>query len=152
MGPTADGRIATIFQERLAQLGAWLKVNGEAVYGSTKWRAQNDTAAAGTERGTFYTAGKPGNPNAGSVYAFAMEWPDDNKLVLTQPKIAATAGSNISSSFGGGATARMLGCSAPMQIAPAVSGNGVVITIPHLTPKQLPSMSGPWVFELTNVQ
>ena len=32
VGPTADGRIATIFQERLLQMGSWLKINGEAIY------------------------------------------------------------------------------------------------------------------------
>ncbi|MBE3068648.1 MAG: alpha-L-fucosidase, partial [Planctomycetes bacterium] len=34
IGPTADGRIPVIMQERLLQIGAWLKVNGDAVYGS----------------------------------------------------------------------------------------------------------------------
>ena len=33
IGPTADGRIPVIMQERLLQIGAWLKVNGEAIYG-----------------------------------------------------------------------------------------------------------------------
>ncbi|KAG0430352.1 hypothetical protein HPB47_022771 [Ixodes persulcatus] len=45
VGPTHDGRIAPIFQERLAQLGSWLRVNGEAVYGSKAWKCQNDTLA-----------------------------------------------------------------------------------------------------------
>ena len=47
VGPTADGRIATIFQERLRQMGAWLRVNGDAIYESTMWREQNDTATHG---------------------------------------------------------------------------------------------------------
>jgi len=32
IGPTADGRIPVIMQQRLAQIGAWLKINGEAIY------------------------------------------------------------------------------------------------------------------------
>jgi len=35
IGPTADGRIPVIMQERLAGIGNWLKVNGDAIYGTT---------------------------------------------------------------------------------------------------------------------
>ena len=43
VGPTHYGRIVPIFEERLLQLGAWLDVNGEAVYSSKPWTYQNDT-------------------------------------------------------------------------------------------------------------
>lgn len=34
VGPTGDGRIPVIMQERLLQIGEWLKKNGEAIYGA----------------------------------------------------------------------------------------------------------------------
>ena len=38
VGPTADGRIPVIMQQRLLDIGAWLATNGEAIYGSRKWQ------------------------------------------------------------------------------------------------------------------
>jgi len=43
VGPTKDGRIIPIFEERLRALGAWLDINGDSIYGTKPWTFQNDT-------------------------------------------------------------------------------------------------------------
>uniref|UniRef100_A0A8C0RA00 alpha-L-fucosidase n=2 Tax=Canis lupus TaxID=9612 RepID=A0A8C0RA00_CANLF len=40
IGPTKDGLIVPIFQERLLSIGKWLSINGEAIYASKPWRVQ----------------------------------------------------------------------------------------------------------------
>lgn len=40
VGPTPDGMIPPVFEERLRGVGAWLGINGEAIYATKPWRVQ----------------------------------------------------------------------------------------------------------------
>lgn len=76
VGPTKDGRIVPIFEERLKQMGEWLNVAGEAVYSTVPWRCQNDTSTSGV----WYTA------KGDDIYAFFFDWPESGSLVLGSPQ------------------------------------------------------------------
>ncbi|MCR5484468.1 MAG: alpha-L-fucosidase [Clostridiales bacterium] len=62
IGPMPDGRIPVIMQERLLQMGEWLKINGEAVYGSRKFRISSRDDVRYTKKD-------------GAVYAFIFGYP-----------------------------------------------------------------------------
>lgn len=38
-----EGTISPIFEQRLRDLGSWMNINGEAIYGTQPWIYQNDT-------------------------------------------------------------------------------------------------------------
>jgi len=78
VGPTADGRIIPIYEERLRQMGDWLSIAGEAIYKTTPWKAQKDNVT----HDAYFTKAKQGD----SVYAIFFTWADDNKLVLGSVK------------------------------------------------------------------
>jgi alpha-L-fucosidase len=110
VGPTADGRLDPLFEERLLDIGAWLDVNGEAIYSTVPWRVQNDTA----EGDTWYTAGKDGM----TVYAitFSSIVPG-GKLPLVSP--LASSSTKVS----------MLGYSGNVTWSPTTP-SGLAITVP----------------------
>lgn len=130
VGPTSDGVILPAFEERLTQMGTWLEVNGEAIYGSRPWRSQNDTVTPGV----WYTSKND------TVYAIVLKWPKNNKLALG------------SLSLRKGASVTMLGLDG-YDLTPysAVTPENwinvglTVITFPPLTPDLLPT---PWAWVL----
>ncbi len=70
VGPTSEGEIPPESVERLKEIGAWLKVNGEAIYGTT---ASPFVKLPFDGRCTQ----KPGK-----LYLHVFNWPKDGKLEL----------------------------------------------------------------------
>uniref|UniRef100_A0A5F8H5K4 Alpha-L-fucosidase n=1 Tax=Monodelphis domestica TaxID=13616 RepID=A0A5F8H5K4_MONDO len=113
IGPNKDGVISPIFEERLREIGAWMKVSGEAIYKTKPWRAQNDTP---TPR--VWSTSKP---KENLVYAIFLQWPSSRMLVLGEPK--ATSGAT---------KVKLLGYQDLLKWI-TVPNQGIIVELPQLT-------------------
>lgn len=98
IGPRSDGTIPEQVQQVLLDVGAWLNVNGEAIYGTRPWRAygegptkvtggsfhDTDTSNYTAEDFRFTTKGD-------TLYVIGLAWPANGQAVVHS--LAATTGS-----------------------------------------------------------
>ena len=82
VAPTPDGTFEDKAYETLAEIGRWMDVNGEGIYGT---RLHKPFSEGETVR---FTRSKDGR----RVYAFLLEWPDES---LHLRSIQAREGSDI---------------------------------------------------------
>lgn len=50
VGPAADGKIPLLQQERIEELGKWISINQEAIYGSKTWKRNSEEKEVTLER------------------------------------------------------------------------------------------------------
>lgn len=89
IGPRSDGTIPQQVQQVLLDVGSWLKVNGDAIYGTHPWTTfgegptevkagsfhDTDTVAYTSQDFRFTT-------KAGALYAIEMAWPANGEAVI----------------------------------------------------------------------
>jgi alpha-L-fucosidase len=88
-GPKSDGTIPDEIRTTLLEMGAWLKVNGDAIYGTTPWKTFGEGPTQ-VVAGAFHdTDTKPYTPadfrftaKGNVVYAIGMACPADGKGVI----------------------------------------------------------------------
>ncbi|MCP4712077.1 MAG: alpha-L-fucosidase [Planctomycetes bacterium] len=125
VGPTADGRIPVIMQQRLIDIGSWLNVNGDAIYGSHAWRTNPNPKI----QNTYFTT--KGN----DLYIITTHWPTDQLAINGLKKSDNT-------------TVTMLGLDKPLNVNSAA--NYLIITPPIISPNQLPCQHA-YTIKITNV-
>jgi alpha-L-fucosidase len=141
IGPDEHGKIPPIMQERLLQIGEWLKINGEAVYNTSRWKESSQWSAGNREykdrsgdmllkitvdpdpgyavKEVFYTY----NVNTNSLFAILPKYPDDKRLVLKNISPAAGTGIHF--------------LSTKEKLNWQQQGNDVVIDLPEYNPNKI---------------
>jgi alpha-L-fucosidase len=157
IGPAADGTIPPLMEQRLLEIGDWLKVNGEAIYGtrfagrSCQWTEGDqpkqeygeymvkysllDQVGQAPRNGVavkqaFFTR----KPDA--LYAITIGWPG-KQLALRDVRVPADA------------TVSLLGM--PGTLKHSVQGNTLTIQTPELGPEAAPCRYA-YAFKITGAQ
>jgi alpha-L-fucosidase len=65
VGPKSDGTIPQLMKDRLRDVGEWLDVNGEAIYGTTYWKTFGEEDVRFTKK------------DDNTLYAIALTWPEE---------------------------------------------------------------------------
>ncbi|MBN2450167.1 MAG: alpha-L-fucosidase [Lentisphaeria bacterium] len=73
VGPTAEGEIPLPSVERLREVGAWMRINGEAIYGTTASPCRRPAWGRITAK-----AAPPGT----TLYLHVFDWPQDGALLV----------------------------------------------------------------------
>jgi len=93
VGPTAEGLIPKPSVQRLKEIGAWLNVNGEAIYETKPWlkrkEGPTDVSFINSYEGDYEDFVEPEyssqdilfTSNGNTLYATCLAWPEDSVIV-----------------------------------------------------------------------
>ncbi len=145
IGPDEHGKIPPIMQERLLQMGAWLNINGEAIYNTSKWKTTSqwsegdknykpksssgdlllkltiDPDPGYAVKEVFYTW----NEKTNALYAIFPKYPDNKKLILKDMQLPSGTAIDF--------------LSTKERLSWEQQGENIVINLPDYNPNKIKS-------------
>jgi alpha-L-fucosidase len=90
IGPKADGTIPAPEQDILLDIGRWLAVNGEAIYGTRPWKVYGEGPTqvfeggfTDTRRADYTGQDFRFTQKEGVLYAIALAWPGEQAVITS---------------------------------------------------------------------
>lgn len=129
IGPAADGTIPVIMQQRLLEIGKWLKTNGDAIYGTRPYIRTRSAESINpeTNKSIFFTQ------KNSDLFLICMEWPG-GKIYLK----GVASDDNVK--------ALLLGTDKPVKIKR--TGRDITLEAPALSPD---GFQHAYVFRITGL-
>lgn len=152
IGPTADGRIPVIMQQRLIDMGDWLKINGEAIYETEAYKQSYQWSSGikpNKKDASFmasYSAAKMVIPNKDTAYVQCFFTQKNKDLYCIMPGYQQQLKLN-NTKLSAKTVVSVLGTS--KKITAKQTGKDVIIDLSALRPGDV-SSSGVFIIKLAN--